>query len=562
MLAKQLIANLDDVNTNYNNWMDQINKEALNYESPFAVKQTTADGNLSALDFANSYMSLKQRSPMTIEYYNIDSSTNKAKSKTVTLYINPERLSISNQKIIAKATTREGIFYHHWGDGDAVMSLSGTTGLSGMAGIKQLEEIYFASGTLLRYNNFLPTTVYGDVSEFNVLDYSDPISVISKVSNSNYNSSTITDIQNKLLDSRKEDIIDSNRLYDSVSYLETYKSNSELRNFLKYDLKNVYNDVENTNKKSYKHYREYYNLLLDELDSVMTDVDNDVKVNIAYELSLQKLYSNLENKDFNNAISNTETNMLASMTDFEKARNNALKEYLNKIQEFNRRDKEIRNLLKGGFINLTDELTDEWLPRKITIYFQSRAYIGHFESFNYNRDAKTNLITYDMKFVITKQYQFCDDDGEHALANTNANALKPFKGTNTYKIKEFKGTNVYEIKEFKKSDKDIYVVQQGDTLDSIANKFYGDPNYWPEIYADNLPKIEYPSCIYPGQKFKISKLNNDYLRWVVIQNDTIMTVAKRFYGDPYKWKRIYEANPKEIPDPSYLKPGTILKIPI
>ena len=549
MLAKQLIANLDSGGTNYNNWMEQITQEALNYQSPFAVKQTTADGNLSALDYANSYMALKQRSPMTVEYYNKDISTGKVKAKTITLYINPERMSISNQKIIAKATTREGIFYHHWGDGDATMTLTGTTGLSGMAGIKQLEEIYHASGTLLRYNNFIPTQVYGDVSDFNTLNYSDPVDVATKVSNSNYSDSTITNIQQKLLNYSSNKLNNSNHVYECINYLDVYKSNSQLTNFLKNDLPYIYNDVNNADKQSYKHYREYFNLLLNELNSAVPTLSNDIKVNIAYELSLQKLYSNLENNDFNNTISNTGANTLSSMIDFQSARDKALSEYLNEIKEFNKRDAEIRNLLKSGFINLTDELADEWLPRKITIYFESRAYIGHFESFNYNRDAKTNLINYDMKFVITKQYQFYDDNGENS--SDNSNVIKPFNANNTS-----------EIKEFKKSSKDTYIVQQGDTLDSIAEKFYGDPNYWPEIYAANLSQIEYPSSIYPGQKFTINPLPDGYLHWVVIHNDTIMTIAKRFYGDQYKWQVIYDANRDIISNPASLPEKSILKIPV
>jgi hypothetical protein len=46
---------------------------------------------------------------------------------------------------------------------------------------------------------------------------------------------------------------------------------------------------------------------------------------------------------------------------------------------------------------------DEWAPRRVIMYFENRAYIGHFESFGYRRVADTPLINYDLKFVAEKQ---------------------------------------------------------------------------------------------------------------------------------------------------------------
>ena len=149
MISQDILANFEN-DSEYNAWIDNLKSEALTNESPFAVQQQTSIGQKSALEISNSYMALKQRKQMVMEFYRKDSNTGEITLKSITMYINPEKMQITNQKIIGSVKTRGGIFYHHWGNDNAIMTLNGTTGMSGMAGIKQLEEVYFASGTLLR----------------------------------------------------------------------------------------------------------------------------------------------------------------------------------------------------------------------------------------------------------------------------------------------------------------------------------------------------------------------------------------------------------------------------
>ena len=44
-----------------------------------------------------------------------------------------------------------------------------------------------------------------------------------------------------------------------------------------------------------------------------------------------------------------------------------------------------------------------------------------------------------------------------------------------------------------------YVIQEGDTLWDISNKFMGDSDNWPELWSLN-EKITNPHWIYPGNR--------------------------------------------------------------
>ena len=84
------------------------------------------------------------------------------------MYINPSKLSFSQSKIVSKQIARGGIFYHHYGEDHPTMSLSGTTGMSAMKGLKRLEMVFHASGTLLAYKNYMPTQMYGNIDSYEI----------------------------------------------------------------------------------------------------------------------------------------------------------------------------------------------------------------------------------------------------------------------------------------------------------------------------------------------------------------------------------------------------------
>ena len=49
--------------------------------------------------------------------------------------------------------------------------------------------------------------------------------------------------------------------------------------------------------------------------------------------------------------------------------------------------------------------------------------------------------------------------------------------------------------------------------------------------------------------------------YTVKQGDNLSKIAKQFYGDPGKWKKIHAANADKIPNPDLIHPGLQLTIP-
>ena len=49
--------------------------------------------------------------------------------------------------------------------------------------------------------------------------------------------------------------------------------------------------------------------------------------------------------------------------------------------------------------------------------------------------------------------------------------------------------------------------------------------------------------------------------YVVQKNDTLQKIAQHFYGTTKKWTKIYEANKEKLKTPDRIRPGQTLKIP-
>ncbi|OYU11484.1 MAG: hypothetical protein CFE38_12750 [Comamonadaceae bacterium PBBC1] len=49
--------------------------------------------------------------------------------------------------------------------------------------------------------------------------------------------------------------------------------------------------------------------------------------------------------------------------------------------------------------------------------------------------------------------------------------------------------------------------------------------------------------------------------YVVRTGDTLWAIARRMYGDPHQYKRLFEANPRVLAAPEHIFPGQVLRVP-
>lgn len=59
----------------------------------------------------------------------------------------------------------------------------------------------------------------------------------------------------------------------------------------------------------------------------------------------------------------------------------------------------------------------------------------------------------------------------------------------------------------------------------------------------------------------VSMESSPHTIYTVKKGDTLAGIAQKFYGDRTAWKRIYQANRDQLPNPNALKVGQTLKIP-
>lgn len=113
----------------------------------------------------------------------------------------------------------------------------------------------------------------------------------------------------------------------------------------------------------------------------------------------------------------------------------------------------------------------------------------------------------------------------------------------------------------KQNKEKIYIVQSGDDLWHISEKFYGSGFNAYDIAVAN--KIDPQSAIFEGQKLIIpsvkprqltigetSSVQSSYnkTKYIVQPGDSLSIIALKFYGNLYAWPKIMEANNLSSPD--------------
>ena len=119
-----------------------------------------------------------------------------------------------------------------------------------------------------------------------------------------------------------------------------------------------------------------------------------------------------------------------------------------------------------------------------------------------------------------------------------------------------------------------YVTQPGDSLWSIAEKFYGDGTMWPVIYEANRAVIgDNPNYVQAGLTLTIPDAPaspsvpppvppQSGQTYVTQPGDSLWSIAEKFYGNGALWPKIYAANKEVIGgDPDAIYAGMTLTIP-
>lgn len=382
---------------------------------------------------ADNYMLMKQRKPMVIEYYKEKPTSINAEKfiESVEMYINPQRLNVQYQKIKGKAITRGGIFYHHWGDDNPIMSLSGTVGYAGMKGIEQLERIYLNSGALLKYghldlnkvNNGVPDK-YKPIDLDNISGVissviADPSGVTTKlaldgVENAINNATTSTDKQQYNI--LKQIILNLKNVAQQSEYQNSYRNISqeiaeEAGAMKTPELGVLYRSAQDkiTKNKDLQNLSPHTKILMAFDMAVPYIVPNDKS--IWSVIDQKELNSIIKSGDYNdttlsslvNKYLGIDSGIITKTYDIINSQASRLNDYIVEINEVNDSWKVDREESFAGWSDIADEVFDEYRPRLIFIYFEDRVYLGHFDSFSYSRVAENMLIQYEMRFTVVRQ---------------------------------------------------------------------------------------------------------------------------------------------------------------
>lgn len=106
-----------------------------------------------------------------------------------------------------------------------------------------------------------------------------------------------------------------------------------------------------------------------------------------------------------------------------------------------------------------------------------------------------------------------------------------------------------------------HIVQRGDDLWSLAERYYGHGGQWRIISAANPGVLTGgPDRLEPGWQLRIP-IRHDRRQVRVGTGDSLSAIADREYGDPAAWHMIFDANRDVIADPDRIAPGTLLSIP-
>ena len=120
--------------------------------------------------------------------------------------------------------------------------------------------------------------------------------------------------------------------------------------------------------------------------------------------------------------------------------------------------------------------------------------------------------------------------------------------------------------------KRFYTVLPGDTLESIADRMYGDRYQWSAIVRANQKHLgREPYVLSVGMKLIIPALDklagihvahpiDDDGMYIVQSGDSLGRIALKVYGTSRKWQKLYALNRDRLASPSALRVGQKLRV--
>jgi nucleoid-associated protein YgaU len=115
-----------------------------------------------------------------------------------------------------------------------------------------------------------------------------------------------------------------------------------------------------------------------------------------------------------------------------------------------------------------------------------------------------------------------------------------------------------------KSHFEEYKVKKGDTLMKIAFEIFGDPLKWKDIFEANKDQISNPNKIAKGSILKVYKqsvsvsVDKNGEKYLIKKGDTLGKISNVLYGSTSHWKQIWKLNKEVAPDPNRIFAGFYL----
>ncbi|MBN1258056.1 MAG: LysM peptidoglycan-binding domain-containing protein, partial [Planctomycetes bacterium] len=112
----------------------------------------------------------------------------------------------------------------------------------------------------------------------------------------------------------------------------------------------------------------------------------------------------------------------------------------------------------------------------------------------------------------------------------------------------------------------LYQVKENDSLYSLAVRFYKSPYAIAIIQEANREVLAGKTELFPGMELRLPSPDNRQMQsarrtYLVQPGDVLSEIADRFYNDSTQWRRIVKANPTVITDEKHLRVGAVLIIP-